>query len=156
MTLSLKDRLFLATYRFRVLDPVPFAPLRRPLFEARVALVTTGGLTAEGQPPFDLEARGGDTSYRLLDAGVDTRSLAIGQRSHSFDHTGFEEDRNLGFPLDRLRELAAAGEVGSVAPRHVSVMGSITAPGRLIKESAPAAAMALVADGVDAALLVPL
>jgi hypothetical protein len=35
-------------------------------------------------------------------------------------------------------------------------MGSITAPGRLIQESAPHVADALVADGVDAVLLVPI
>lgn len=156
MTLSLKDRLFLATYRYRVLDPVPFARPERPLRESRVALVTTGGLSGAGQEPFDQEARGGDCSSRFLGAEVDPQSLAIGQRSHSFDHAGLERDRNLGFPLDRLRELAAAGEIGSVAPRHLSLMGSITAPGRLVKETAPAAAAALAADGVDVALLVPL
>jgi D-proline reductase (dithiol) PrdB len=34
-------------------------------------------------------------------------------------------------------------------------MGSITAPGRLIKQSAPAAAALLVEDHVDVALLLP-
>jgi hypothetical protein len=34
-------------------------------------------------------------------------------------------------------------------------MGSITAPARLVRESAPAAAQVLVADRVDVALLVP-
>ena len=33
-------------------------------------------------------------------------------------------------------------------------MGSITAPGRLVKQTAPAAAARLVADAVDVALLV--
>jgi hypothetical protein len=35
-------------------------------------------------------------------------------------------------------------------------MGSITAPGRLVAETAPQAADLLAADGVDVALLVPL
>jgi hypothetical protein len=34
-------------------------------------------------------------------------------------------------------------------------MGSILAPGRLVKRTAPEAARRLVADGVEAALLVP-
>jgi hypothetical protein len=42
-----------------------------------------------------------------------------------------------------------------LAPRHLSFMGSITAPGRLVAESAPEAAQLLVDDGVDVALLVP-
>jgi hypothetical protein len=35
-------------------------------------------------------------------------------------------------------------------------MGSITAPGRLLSETAPAAANLLAADGVDVAILTPL
>jgi len=42
-----------------------------------------------------------------------------------------------------------------VAPRHLSFCGAITAPGRLRKEAAPAAAQLLVDDGVDVALLFP-
>ena len=68
---------------------------------------------------------------------------------------GLGEDPNLAFPLDRLRELTAAGRIGEVNRRHLSCMGSITAPGRLMRDTAPSAARLLVEDGVDAALLVP-
>ena len=64
-------------------------------------------------------------------------------------------DPNLAFPLDRARELAALGLVGSLNRRHLSFMGSITAPGRLVRHTAPEAARLLVEDGVDVALLVP-
>jgi D-proline reductase (dithiol) PrdB len=64
-------------------------------------------------------------------------------------------DPNLAFPVDRLRELAQSARIGSVNHRHISFMGSITAPGRLIKQTAPEAARLLAADGVDVALLVP-
>ena len=107
------------------------------------------------QEPFDETVRGGDASYRVLAGDLDVSRLTETHRSESFDHAGVREDPNLGFPLDRLRELAAAGRIGSVAPRHLSFMGSITAPGRLVKRSAPAGARLLVADEVDAALLVP-
>jgi len=153
--LPLTHRLFLAAYRFRALDPVPFARPTKPLAELRLALVTTGGLSAPGQVPFDEAFRGGDPSFRLIPGDVDVEALESHQRSQDFDHSGFDVDRNLAFPLDRLREMAVRGEV-RLAPRHLSVMGSITAPGRLVKESAPAAADLLVADGVEAALLVPL
>ena len=154
--LPLKHRLFLGTYRWRALDPVPFARPRKPLSAMTLALMTTGGLSAPGQPPFDEDARGGDSSFRLIPGDVDVSDLAIHQRSESFDHSGFEADRNLGFPLDRLREMSSRGDLGPLASRHLSFMGSITAPGRLIKETAPAAAEQLLADGVDAVLLVPL
>ena len=65
-------------------------------------------------------------------------------------------DRNLAYPLDRLRALAAEGLVGAVAPRHLSFNGSITAPGRLVRDTVPQMADVLRADAVDAALLVPI
>jgi D-proline reductase (dithiol) PrdB len=120
-----------------------------------VALVTSAALVLPGQQPFDPSVRGGDSSYRVLPADLDVSQLRETHRSESFDHAGVREDPNLGFPLERLRELAAAGRIGSVAPRHLSFMGSITAPARLVKRSAPAAARLLIEDEVDLALLVP-
>lgn len=154
--LSLKNRLFMTTYRYRTLDPVPFAAPRKPLPAARVALVTTGGLYAPGQPPFDESMKGGDFSFREIRSGIDVSTLGIAHKSDAFDQTGLEKDRNLGFPLDRLREMTVRGEIGELNGRHLSYMGSITAPGRLIAETAPRGAEILAADGVDIALLVPL
>ncbi len=154
--LSLKNRLFMAAYRYRTLDPVPFAKPRRPLREARIALVTSGGVYAPGQEPFDEEKKGGDVSFRVIPRDADVATLGIAHRSDAFDQTGFRADRNLGLPLDRLREMESAGVIGSLAPRALSFMGSISAPGRLVKETAPEAAALLQADDVDVALLVPL
>lgn len=154
--LSLKNRVFMATYRYRRLDPVPFARLGKPLSAARLALVSTGAVHLPEQPPFDEEQKGGDVSFREIPLGTDVSTLRIAHKSTAFDQSGFQADRNLGFPLDRLKELAARGAVGSLAPRHLSFMGSITAPGRLVAETAPRAAELLASDGVEAALLVPL
>ena len=154
--LSLKNRLFMATYRYRALDPVPFARPAKPLCEARVALVTTGGVYLPTQVPFDNELKGGDASFREIPADIDVAALGIAHKSDAFDQTGFHADRNLGFPLERLREMAKRGEIGALNGRALSFMGSITAPGRLVKDTAPAAAALLEADGVDVALLVPL
>ena len=148
-------RAILKVYPWRRVEPVPCARLRRPLSAARVALVTTAGLVPPGTAPFDSSVRGGDTSYRVIGADAKVEQLEEHHRSGSFDHAGIEQDRNLAFPLDRLRDLAAAGEIGSVAPRHLSFMGSITAPGRLIRRSAPEAATLLAADLVEIALLIP-
>jgi D-proline reductase (dithiol) PrdB len=48
-----------------------------------------------------------------------------------------------------------SGRIGSLNQRHLSFMGSITAPGRLVKKTAPVAVRKLVEDGVDIALLMP-
>ncbi len=148
-------RAVLSAYPWRRLDPVPPAPLRRPLSQCRVALVTTAGLVPAGDQPFDEGIKGGDFSYRVIPGDADVTTLTEHHRSESFDHAGILEDANLAFPLDRLRELAARGDIGEVAPRHLSFMGSITAPGRLTARTAPEAADLLVQDQVDVALLVP-
>jgi D-proline reductase (dithiol) PrdB len=152
--LSLALRVFLKTYRWRRIDPVPSASLVKPIAESRVGLVSSAGLVVPGDPPFD-EVRGGDFSYRIIPSDVDVRSLEDHHRSDSFDHSGVKADRNMGLPLDRLHELASAGDIGAVAPRHISLMGSITAPGRFMKQTLPEISDLLVADEVDVALLVP-
>ena len=153
--LPLRYRFLLRTYRWRRADAVAAARLRVPLADARVALVTSAGLVMPGDVPFDLAMKGGDWSYRTIAGDADVAALDMHHKSDAFDGAPIAADRNVAFPLDRLRALAAAGEVGSVAPRHLSFMGSITLPEHLLRESAPAAADLLVADGVDVALLVP-
>lgn len=148
-------RLFLKTYTWRRIDPVPWARLSRSLTESRVAIVTSAGFVLPEQDAFDPSIRGGDPSFREIPSEADTTTLRESHRSKSFDHEGIRLDPNIAFPLDRLRELERRGEIGSVNRRHLSFMGSITAPGRLVRFSAPAAAELLVEDEVDVALLVP-
>ena len=154
-SLRLSDRIFVRTYPWRRIDPVPWTPLAKPLAACRLALVSSAGLVMAGQEPFDDGVRGGDFGFREIPSDADLRSLIDTHRSRSFDHAGMASDRNLVLPLDRARELASAGFVGSVNRRHLSFMGSITAPGRLVRQTAPEAARLLVEDRVDVALLVP-
>ena len=153
--LSLMTRVFLAAYRWRRIDPVPWSPLRKPLAESKVGIVSTAGLVLPDQAPFDEGVRGGDYSFRVIPADAGLTTLIDTHRSETYNHAGVQSDANLVLPLDRLHELAHAGRIGAVAPRHLSFMGSITAPGRLTNETAPAAAQLFVDDQVDVALLVP-
>jgi D-proline reductase (dithiol) PrdB len=73
--------------------------------------------------------------------------------STNFDRTGFQQDWNVVFPLDRLRELAGEKVIGSVAAYHYSFMGA-TDPARL-EVAARSLARIMKNDGVDAVLLVP-
>lgn len=151
----LRWRLFLRGYRWRRVDPVPRARLARPLAASRVALVSSAGMVPPDQAPFDESVKGGDWSHRVVAADTDLSALVDSHRSELYDHDGIAADRNLALPLDRLRELADGGAVGAVAPRHVSIMGSLTAPARLVRDTAPAIVELFEADGVDAAALVP-
>ena len=151
----LKIQLFLRTYRWRRVDPVPWASLSKPFSSCRVALVSSAGLVAPGQKPFDERIKGGDPSFREIPDDVDLSSLTDCHRSQSFDHSGMHQDPNLVLPIDRLHELVRSGRVGEANGRHISFMGSLTTTGSFVRDTAPAAARLLVEDGVDAALLVP-
>jgi D-proline reductase (dithiol) PrdB len=151
----LKYRLFLKTYPWRRIDPVPWAAMKKPLKDCRVAVISSAGLVGPGQEPFDDSIRGGDFSFREIPDDTEVSTLADTHRSDLYDHAGIRQDPNLAFPLDRLRELVRSGRIGSLNRRHLSFMGSITAPGRLVKKTAPSAVRGLVKDGVDIALLVP-
>jgi len=148
-------RLFMEAYPFRSIDWRPGAVLSKPLAESRIALVTSAGFYTPEQDPFDESILGGDWSYREIAASTPVASLRSAQTSDAFDRFGIETDPNLALPLDRLRELAAARIIGAVAPRHFSIMGSLSAPGRLVSRSAPEIASKLRADAVDGVLLTP-
>jgi D-proline reductase (dithiol) PrdB len=155
--LSLTVRLFLKGYPFSryAIEPTPVAFLRKPLSASRVALVTTAGLHTPAQEGFDFSNKMGDASFREISNDVETQSLIESHRSNSFDHSGVEADRNLVFPLDRMRELLAQNVLGELNHRHFSFMGSVVGPRKLIAETAPQVAALLKADAVDAVLLTP-
>lgn len=153
--LKLAHRIFMEAYPYRRFDWRPGAVLRKPLPESKIAVVTTAAFFLPGQPPFDSSIRGGDYSFREILADTDLNALRIAHKSDAFDHSGIESDANLALPLDRLRELKAEGRIGEVAPRHYSLMGSISAPARLVKITAPEIARELQEDRPDAVLLTP-
>jgi D-proline reductase (dithiol) PrdB len=150
-----KYRIFLKTYRWRRIDPVPWAPLKKPVAQSRLVLVSSAGIVTSEQKPFDNSIRGGDPSIREIPSDVDVSTLIETHRSDAFDHTGIRQDPNLAFPTDRLRELTAAGIIGSLNHRYLSIMGSVTAPGRMIKRTIPQVVPKLVEDRIDIALLIP-
>jgi D-proline reductase (dithiol) PrdB len=120
-----------------------------PLRERRVAIVTTSGLHRRGDLPFQV----GSADYRLIPGDTPAGDLIMSHVSVNYDRSGFQEDVNVVFPLERLRELEACGIVGSVSDFHYSFMGA--APIRALEHKAQELAALLRKDGVDAVLLTP-
>ncbi len=121
----------------------------QPLSARRVALISTAGLHKLGDRPF----QPGDGSYRVIPAETTAGELVMSHISVNFDRTGFQQDLNVAFPIDRLRELAADGVVGSMASVHYSFMGAF--PPEAAAPHAKHLAGLLKQDKVDAVLLVP-
>ena len=139
-------------------EPV-WAPFEARLAGATISLLTSAGLSLEGeQPPFDLERERaeptwGDPTHRVIPHGH-TGSLAM---SHlHVNSADVLADRNVALPVDVLDELVRDGRVGAAAPRHVSVMGYQQAGLDVWRsETAPQIVELLRDDRVDGVVLAP-
>ncbi len=120
-----------------------------PASERRVAIVSTAGLHRRDDRPFGL----GSDDYRVIPGEAKANDLVMSHVSTNFDRTGFQQDLNVLFPLDRLREMAGRGEIGSMADYHYSFMGA-TEPEKM-ESAARKLASLLKDDGVNVVLLVP-
>jgi D-proline reductase (dithiol) PrdB len=138
--------------------PIPWAPLRKPLGESRVALISSAGVALKTDRPFDEEGERrnpwwSDPSYRVIPRGTLTEDVHL---HHLHIERSFgESDLDCVMPLTRLEELAAAGEIGEVAPSHYSFMGYLLRPQEFLAKAVPAIIQRLKAEAVDAVLLVP-
>jgi D-proline reductase (dithiol) PrdB len=121
-----------------------------PLNKRRVAIITTAGLHGRQDRPFQMDPI---DCYRVIPGDVQANNLVMSHLSASFDRTGFQRDWNVVFPIDRLREMAAEGIIGSLADYHYSY-NSISAQPDAAEPIREVAGL-LKKDNVDAALLFP-
>lgn len=129
---------------------VTFAKPAKPLWEARIALVTTGGIHLPEAERFDIDDPAGDCSYREIPTNAQELTW-----SHAYHRIEDDSDLDAVFPLWTLHELEDEGVVGELNHRHFSFMGAIHAPAPLAEKTAPEVAAKLADDGVDAVLLTP-
>ena len=120
-----------------------------PLSQRKIAIVSSAGLFRRGTEPF----RGRDADYRVVPGDIAWEDLLTSHISVNFDRTGLQEDWNVAFPLDRMRELAAEGMIGSLANTHYSFMGAADPLG--MEPHANELAGRLKQEEVDSVLLTP-
>ena len=145
------NRNTLLTFPAQVNDATPFVTLAKPLSACRLAIVTTAGLHRRGDRPFGP----GEQAYRAIPSDTPTADIIQSHTSIGFDRVPIMRDINISFPIDRVRELVARGDLGGLAPRHYSFMGALRDVGRLESETAPEAARRLRDEGADVALITP-
>lgn len=132
-------------------ESAPWTPLKRPLWEARVALISTGGVYVKGQQePYNTD---GDVSYRIIPK--ETPKDLLGVAHTHYDTSAALMDINAIFPYERMKELEQEGFIGSFADLAYGFMGFIPRPlvPALLNESAPEVARRLKAEGVEAVLI---
>jgi D-proline reductase (dithiol) PrdB len=137
---------------------IPWTPLRKPLNECSVALISSAGMALVTDKPFDQEVERrnpwfSDPSFRVIPR--DTKAEDIRVYHLHINPDFIQQDINCGLPVKRLVELEANGDIGHAAQSHYSFIGYTCQPERLIDESVPAIISRLRAESVDVVVLVP-
>ena len=150
---SVSLRKFLRALRNRRLDSVPWAPLRKPLAECRLALVASSVCLVRGDASEYPGVEVGDPVLREIgdDAGGELLARSRGRTGDAAANL----ERNVALALDGLRAAVADGRLGELNHRHLALCGPMAATGDAVGRIVPRAAGLLTADQVDVALLVP-
>ena len=146
-------RLGYPAYRWYEADgPPPWQPLARPLSSSRLSVVTTSGAYVAGQVAFYYKD---DTSVRAIPRGTPPERMRFSHITENY-LVAAREDPDALVPIRALATLEAEGRIGEVADELLSCMGGIYSQRRTREELAPDLHDRLVAQGVDAVLLVPM
>jgi D-proline reductase (dithiol) PrdB len=148
-TLSQEEQKLLLSFPQPSFDTQPWVN-PPPVNKCRIAIITTAGLHTRNDRPFQIDP---NDFYRVIPGNANANELVMSHLAASFDRSGFQRDCNVVFPIDRLREMAGEGIIGSLADFHYSVNSAHRAE----EFDAPAREIAnlLKKDNVDAALLFP-
>lgn len=131
-------------------DPPSWAPLRKPLAEARLGLIASGGIYRHGQVAFTHKD---DVTHREIPTDIATAELRV--THFAYDLADARRDPNVIFPLDTLRAVTAEGVIGGLASLAFTFMGGIYSQRRLAAELIPTLVERTLDMEVDAVLLVP-
>ena len=131
-------------------DPPSWCGLEKPLSEARLGLIASGGIYRHGQVAF---THRDDVTHREIPTDVPTSEIRV--THFAYDPENARRDPNVVFPIDTLRSLVAEGTVGELAPLALTFMGGIYSQRRLASELIPVLTERTLDLAVDAVLLVP-
>jgi len=141
-------------YEWANYDQVPFAPLKKPLSDSRVILLSTSDVSVRREDGDALSAAE-TTVGEVYAVPWDTPVEKLYSRQESFDRYATNlDDLNSYLPLTRLEECVDAGRIGAVTPNFHNVNRGYSK--RLMMETAaPAALAACRAEKADVAILTP-
>ena len=132
------------------LGELPWVVNEKPLSQKKMAIITTAGLNFREDHNFEFV----DASYRALPRDLAASDILMTHASVNYDRSGFQEDINVVFPVDRFKELESEGVIGRLADVNYSFMGGGMLPD-VYEANVRGLAQLLKADGVDAAFIVP-
>jgi hypothetical protein len=135
---------------------VPFAPLKKPLAQSVLGLITTAvpydsdkGPQCQGSP-YNSSAKFYQPYKQSIEGKVDLRIAHVGIDRKNANM----EDGNCWFPLEAAIRATAAGEVGAISPNFYGLPTN-RSQRHTLEIDAPRILEMLQADGVDVAVLIP-
>jgi len=131
-------------------DPSDFVIPAKPLSESRVVVIASGGVYRVGDVGFTHKD---DTSFRVIPTDTSTEDLRV--THFAYDQTNAHTDVNVVFPIDAMRSLVAAGEIGELTENALTFMGGIYSQRRLGETLIPDLVSQVQEMEADIALLIP-
>jgi len=127
-----------------------WCPIKKPLNESRVALLSSAALRLAHQEPFIPRE---DFGYRRVPSDPSAGEIIIDH------HSGIgrvpKQDPEIVFPRTALANLQKRGVVGDLSPFHFSFMGGLRDHDKVENQLATAITSDVKQAQVDLALLVP-
>ena len=147
------ERLSYAPYRWYYADEAPpFEPLRKPLAQSRVGVLSTSGAYVVGQVAYYYKD---DTSIRAIPKDTPVDQIHFSHITENYLEDP-RKDPNCILPIDALRDAETSGRIGELAADFFSCMGGIYSQRRVREETIPELQAQFEAQAVDAVLLVPM
>ena len=147
------EKLGFEAYQWFQADSEPaFAPLKKPLSESRLGMISTAGTYVPGQVAYHYKD---DTSIRSIHRDTPTEDLRFSHIMQNYLEEA-RQDPCTVLPNEALTALAADGTIGELAQNYFSCMGGIYSKNRVLTELIPALEAAVKKEQLDLLLLVPL
>ena len=131
-------------------EPPMLTPLRKSIAQSKIGLFVSCGAQLPEDPPLGETE---DISFRLLPRDTPLSKLVISHKTAV--RKWAEEDLNVAYPLDRMKELESEGSISCLAHTAVSMVGSIQRYTELLDKTVPAIKQVYDSQGVDLVLLLP-
>ena len=138
-----------ADYVWSTYEDVPFAQLKKPLNQSRIALVTTASAP-------DLSNLDENGRKQVWSGNVDTAPKELFTDNVAWDkESTHTRDRECFLPIDTANALAADGIIAGLTERFHGVP-TLYSQRETIERDAPEIARRVSEDGADAVILTPL
>ena len=147
------DKLGFEPYQWFEADSEPaFAPVKKPLAESKLGMISTAGTYVQGQVAYYYKD---DTGIRAIPNDTPLEQIRF---AHIMENYLVEarQDPATVFPLEVLSKLRDDGVIGELADNYYSCMGGIYSQNRVKNELIPNLVDAIDKEQIDLLLLVPL